>query len=153
MLQRRVAVRGIILQDGKLLCVKLKKYAGKATDDENNYWCTPGGGVDTGEALAPALERELVEELGVAPVVGKLLYIQQFIHKETEHLEFFFEVTNAADYTELDLAKTTHGAIEIAEAGFIDPQANVILPVFLTKRDLAADAANSAATIFDNINV
>jgi len=152
MVQRRIAVRGIILKDGKLLGVKLKKYAGKAADDDGNYWCTPGGGVDEGEPLLPALERELLEELGVAPVVGPLLYVQQFIYKELEHLEFFFHVTNADDYLAIDLSKTTHGAIEIAEVDFIDPKAVTLLPVFLTQRDLPADAARGVTHVFNNIS-
>jgi ADP-ribose pyrophosphatase YjhB (NUDIX family) len=151
MIQRRIAVRGIILKDGKLLCAKLKKYAGKATDDDSEYWSTPGGGVDAGEPLIPALEREMVEELGVRPVIGNLLYVQQFVHKELEHLEFFFHITNADDYLAIDLSKTTHGAIEIEEVGFVDAAANTVLPAFLTQRDLTADVTAGQTQVFNNI--
>lgn len=150
MQNRRIAVRGIILKDGKLLGVRLKKYKGKATDDGQDYWCTPGGGVDVGEPLIPALERELIEETGVKPIVGKLLYIQQFQHKDWEHLEFFFHILNGGDYEHINLAATTHGAIEIAEINFIDPAAHTVLPVFLAKADLVSDATNGIAKIFNN---
>lgn len=149
MQNRRVAVRGIILKDGKLLGVRLKAYRGRATDDSLDYWCTPGGGVDVGEPLIPALEREIIEETGVKPVVGNLLYIQQFQHKDWEHLEFFFYITNSDVYEHINLAGTTHGSIEIAEVAFIDPTPNTVLPVFLTKEDLASDAATGATKVFN----
>lgn len=133
-----------------MLGVRLKKYKGKATDDGLDYWCTPGGGVDIGEPLIPALERELIEETGVKPTVGNLLYIQQFEHDNWEHLEFFFHITNTDDYEHINLEATTHGAIEIAEIDFIDPAINTVLPVFLTREDLASDASAGLTRIFNN---
>jgi ADP-ribose pyrophosphatase YjhB (NUDIX family) len=150
MQNRRVAARGVILKDGKILGVRLKKYKGRATDDGQDYWCTPGGGVDVGEPLIPALEREMIEETGIKPVVGNLLYIQQFEHKEWEHLEFFFHITNSDDYENVDIDKTTHGAIEIAEIGFINPAECTLLPIFLTKQDLVSDAEQSVTKFFNN---
>jgi len=130
---RRVAVRAIIMQDGKLLCVRLKAYQTAIAGD---FWCLPGGGVDDGEALLPALEREILEETGVKPQAGPLLYIQQFILDDTDHLEFFFHVTNAQDFQNVDLSKTTHGATEIEELAFVDPASTHILPKFLTTEPL-----------------
>lgn len=52
----RVAVRALIIQDGKVLLVK------ESTDD---WWALPGGGVDHGESVAVTLRREVKEELGV----------------------------------------------------------------------------------------
>lgn len=148
-MNRRVTVRGVIVQDGKLLGVRLKQYAGKMVT-ATGFWCTPGGGVDEGEPLLPALERELVEELGVRPVVGPLLYIQQFIHDGTEHLEFFFAVLNPEDYTDIDLSATTHGTIEIEQLDFIDPTKEHLLPEFLATEPLAEDIAKSGAPKFFN---
>jgi len=145
-----VAVRGIILKNDKLLCVRLKKYPGSAVDDGQDYWCTPGGGVDIGEALIPALERELIEETGVKPNVGQLLYIQQFEHKNWEHLEFFFHIVNNEDYEHINLEATTHGAIEIAEIDFINPTKNTVLPIFLTKEDLLSDSIKGVTKVFNN---
>jgi ADP-ribose pyrophosphatase YjhB (NUDIX family) len=152
-MNRRVAVRGIIVnENGQLLAVRQKQYTGRATVDTNDYWCTPGGGVDEGEALLPALERELVEELGVSPVIGNLLFVQQFVHNDTEHLEFFFHVTNARDYREIDLTQTTHGAVEIASVDFIDPARERLLPAFLTNQNLTAQLQPGASTqFFDSV--
>ena len=128
-MQRRIAVRGIIILDGKIFCVRLKPYR---HTDASTYWCTPGGGVDDGQALIPALEREIIEELGVPAKVGRLLYIQHFTHKDQEQMEFFFQIDNPKDYLKIDLSKTTHGEKEIAEYGFIDPSTKKVLPEFLT---------------------
>ena len=134
-----------------MLGVRLKKYKGRSTDDGLDYWCTPGGGVDVGEPLIPALERELIEETGVRPTVGNLLYVQQFQHNDWEHLEFFFHIANSDDYEHINLESTTHGAIEIAEIDFIDPSVNIVLPAFLTKLDLASDVAAGATKLFNNL--
>lgn len=148
---RRIAVRGVILKGDTILCAKLKKTPGKDSTDSVGYWCTPGGGVDEREPLVPALERELIEETGIKPVVGNLLYVQQFVHNDREQLEFFFHITNFEDYENIDLNATSHGAIEIADVGFIDPKSNTLLPAFLTERDLAADAAEGATNVFNYI--
>ena len=150
MQNRRVAVRGVVLKDGKLLCVRLKKHKDNATDEGQDFWCTPGGGVDVGESLITALEREFIEETGIKPDVGNLLYVQQFSHNDWEHLEFFFDIINSEDYEDIDLEATTHGAIEIAEVGFIDPAVNTVLPIFLTTEDLVLDSAKGVTKVFNN---
>jgi 8-oxo-dGTP pyrophosphatase MutT (NUDIX family) len=135
------------------LCVRLKKYADKPIGAGGDYWCLPGGGVDVGEPLLPALEREMVEELGIKPVIGNLLYVQQFVYGDTEQMEFFFHVTNAEDYLNIDLAKTTHGAIEIAAVDFINPAKDYTLPTFLATEPLVEHAAQaSAPKFFDNLS-
>lgn len=57
-MQRRVNVRGIIINNqGKIFCQKLK-----ANEQKNqNFWCTPGGGLDMGESLLDGLRREMIE--------------------------------------------------------------------------------------------
>lgn len=148
MINRRIAVRAIILDDDRLLCVRQKNYNGNAVIGDNTYWCVPGGGVDIGEPLLPALEREMIEELGVKPAIGNLLYVQQFDFKDWEHMEFFFHITNAKDYLQIDLSKTTHGSLEIAELNFINPTAHDVLPKFLTTEHLSEHAANFTGTKF-----
>ncbi len=139
---RRVAVRGIIIREGKLLCVRLKPYKGRLRSAGGMYWCLPGGGLEDNEPLLAGIEREMLEETGIAPVVGDLLYVQQFSHHDTEYLEFFFHITNAADYMQIDLSKTTHGAKELAEIAFIDPAAVRVLPDFLATEPLTTIAGS-----------
>jgi 8-oxo-dGTP pyrophosphatase MutT (NUDIX family) len=147
-MNRRVAVRAIIFLDGKLLCVRLKPNI--YTSGKGTFWCVPGGGLDDDEDLVSGLVREMVEETGVTPSVGNLLYIQQYKDKVCEHLEFLFEVTNTQDYLHIDLAKTTHGAKEIAELEFVDPSAVTLLPTFLVERSIQEDIAAGKTTYINN---
>lgn len=124
---RRVAVRAIIEKNGRLLLVKLKSHRGRT---RNDFYCTVGGGLDEGEGLVNGLKREVKEETGVDAEVGKLLCIQQF-HDKYEQLEFFFHVTNADDFENVDISQSTHGSIEIKEIGFFNPREVYVLPQFL----------------------
>lgn len=131
--QRRTTVRGIIMKDGKLLSQELKP----GTDGQKrDYWCTPGGGLESGESIHDGLTREMIEETGVRPVIGKLLFVQQYEDTEKEFIEFFFHITNADDYTSINLAATTHGELEIENVEFIEPSKHTILPAFLQSIDI-----------------
>jgi len=135
MQERRVAVRGIIFKDGKLLCQKLTAYR----RNDRDFWCTPGGGLDMGELLEDGLKRELIEETGIEPKIGRLLFMQQFTEDgKKEQMEFFFLIENPEDYETIDLAATSHGVEEVELVEFIDPKQHVVLPDFLQKIDLKA---------------
>lgn len=148
-MERNVSVRGIAVLGGKLLCVRLKPYPG-AMRGEYDFWCLPGGGVDDGEALLDAFKREMTEELGIEPKIGRLLYVHQFIRKDKnkDMLEFFFHIENPEDYQHIDLANTTHGTEEIEEIAFVDPATTHILPDFLTTEPLADFIAGNSPTKF-----
>lgn len=135
-MERHLKVRGVAILDGKLLCVRLKPYPGAAHFNKD-FWCLPGGSVDSGEAITDAFKREMVEELGVEPKVGRLLYVQQFTHNNKEYVEFFLHIENPQDYTDIDLSKTTHGDMEIEELAFVDPKTTYVLPEFLSAEPLA----------------
>ena len=145
-MKRRVAVRGIFINENKLLCVKLKPYNGAFA---GNYWCVIGGGIDEGEALQPALAREIIEETAITPKIGSLLFIQQFAHNDTEHLEFFFNILNPKDYVHIDLSKTTHGQEEIELFEYINPENHDVRPKFLTEIDLSQLSENSPTIIYN----
>jgi ADP-ribose pyrophosphatase YjhB (NUDIX family) len=105
-----IKVRGIILHEGKLLVVRHKN---------STFMALPGGHLEYGEDVITCLERELVEELGVAPEIGKLVYINTFIDdKKDEYVEFFFEVKNGEKYLQIDHLERTH-AYELAEVVWV----------------------------------
>ena len=139
-MRRRVNVRGIIVSDqGELFCQQLTANNGKG----RNFWCTLGGGLKSGESLLDGLHREMIEETGVKPEIGRLLFIQQFTesgeqsaHGPNEQLEFFFLITNWQDYQQINLEQTSHGVEEVAECGFVDPKTTRILPSYLTEVNL-----------------
>lgn len=115
-----IKVRGVIIHDSKLLIVKHK---------ESQFMALPGGHLEYGEDVVTCLKRELVEELGVLPEVGRLLYINTFLSdNKTEYVEFFFEVKNGEEYLNIDELERTH-AHELAEILWISPSDNIsILP-------------------------
>lgn len=140
--KRRINVRGIVYKDGKILAVKHKNKDGS----EAPYWAVPGGGLDPLESLQDGLVREFIEETGIRPKVGKLLFIQQFASERTsrdEELEFFFYIENADEYQEIDLIKTTHGTEELARCEFINPKTENILPKFLQTVDIEKEISKS----------
>lgn len=88
---QQVAVSGFILNDKEeILLVKRSN-----TDDFlPGFWEMPGGGTDTGEHPARALQRELKEEVGLDVEIGKPLAVDDyFMEKENEKIhrvEIFF---------------------------------------------------------------
>jgi ADP-ribose pyrophosphatase YjhB (NUDIX family) len=68
----RLAVRGLILLDDRLLLVNA--YPGQQSD----LWCAPGGGVEPGTSLPENLVREVAEETGLAVDVGALVLVNEF---------------------------------------------------------------------------
>jgi ADP-ribose pyrophosphatase YjhB (NUDIX family) len=145
-----VSVRAICVKNGKLFCVRNTAYR---TGKPSEFWCVPGGGVDDNEDLVTALKREIKEELGVEAEVGSLLYIQEYFDKRLQkiYLEFFYHVTNTADFTNIDLSKTTHGEEEIAEFGFIDASKEFVLPKFLAT-EIFENLTSQPVKKFDYLN-
>lgn len=68
----RIRVAGVIVKDEKILMIAHKK-------NGDVYWLLPGGGVDYGESLIEALEREFEEELNIRIDAGKIALISDSI--------------------------------------------------------------------------
>ncbi len=96
-----IRCRGIIVHEGKLLVVKHSQKA--------DYYALPGGHLDWGENVRDCMKREIIEELGITPNVGRLLYVRNFIDKnDKQSIEFFFEITNSKDYLIIENLGGTH---------------------------------------------
>jgi 8-oxo-dGTP diphosphatase len=57
----RIRVSAVLRWHGRILLCRHEK-------PDKHYWLLPGGGVNAGESLMDALNRELAEELGIEPV-------------------------------------------------------------------------------------
>lgn len=99
---RRIACRGLIIHDEKILVVNLKQ--------EYDYYCLPGWTLEDGEMLDDCIVRELYEELWVEARLWSLWYIHELSLSEEKHLlEFFYRIQNPEDFLRIDLANTSHG--------------------------------------------
>jgi len=68
----RNAAKAIIVQDGRLLTVKMRAA-------EGIWYALPGGGQHWAEPLHEALRRECREELGVEIEIGPLRFVRDYI--------------------------------------------------------------------------
>jgi 8-oxo-dGTP pyrophosphatase MutT (NUDIX family) len=82
----RLAVRAILVQEGRLLLVNA--YPGGRSD----LWCAPGGGVYPGSSLPENLIREVAEETGLRVAVGALALVNEFHDPRTgfHQVDLFF---------------------------------------------------------------
>ena len=68
----RLAVRAIIVEDGRLLVVNAWP------DGQSPLMCAPGGGVEVGSSLPDNLAREVFEETGLVIEVGAPCLVNEF---------------------------------------------------------------------------
>jgi 8-oxo-dGTP diphosphatase len=82
-------VAGVIRgADGRLLISQRL-----ADDTLGGYWEFPGGKVDPGEELKPALARELREELGLETEIGEEIHRITHPYPDRDVRLYFFEVS------------------------------------------------------------
>jgi 8-oxo-dGTP diphosphatase len=91
----RVRVCGLCWQGDNLLvvCHSALSPAG--------FWAPPGGGLEIGETLENALEREFSEETNLQVKAGKFLFGCEFLHPPLHAIELFFEVTHISGALQL----------------------------------------------------
>jgi ADP-ribose pyrophosphatase YjhB (NUDIX family) len=108
----QIRCRGVITHEGKILFVK---HTGR------EFYNPPGGHLDYGEDPRECIARELLEELGVEGVVGRLLYVHTFTNTEGKQtVEFIFEITNGSEFLITEEKEKTH-AHEIADVVWLTP--------------------------------
>ncbi|WIV50094.1 NUDIX hydrolase [Marivivens sp. LCG002] len=67
----RLAVRGIIMNENRLLLVNAWK-------GRTHLWCAPGGGAEPHQSLTANLKREIYEETGLGVMVGAPCLVNEF---------------------------------------------------------------------------
>lgn len=93
-------IRALIVHDGKLLVMR---------NSANDFYCLPGGKLELGETVHEGLKREITEELGIAPQIGRLIFTNSYMEKNGDQsVELIFEVTNTEDYLDEKKLKGTH---------------------------------------------
>lgn len=107
-----IRCRAVILHEGKILVVR----HAHAVD----FYSLPGGHLEWGEDPRTCVIREVEEELGIIPEVGRLLYVHTLNKGDRHNLEFFFEINNSQDYITADFSTATH-AHEIGEFLWMSP--------------------------------
>lgn len=112
----RLAVRAVIVRDGRLLLVNAY---GARTD----LWCAPGGAVELHEPLAEALRREVREETGLDVAVGDLCLVNEFHDPDGDfhQVDIYFRCTAAED----------------GDAGWVDPEDVVSHRRWVTPAEMA----------------
>lgn len=123
-----VCSRGVIMHEGKILAVVHPR--------RPDVGVLPGGHVDHGENPRECLARELIEELGIEPRIGRLLYVHSFQKSEdTHYIEFLFEVLNGEEYTHAPESDPTH-AYEITDTMWVGPESAIALLPAHVQEDL-----------------
>ncbi|PQP83728.1 NUDIX hydrolase [Paenibacillus sp. PCH8] len=92
----RNSAKAVIVQDGRLLVIRLEDQYGTA-------YVFPGGGQEKGEELKDAVSRECLEEIGQAVNVGELLHIREYIGKNHEFAEWDADIHQVEFYFECHL--------------------------------------------------
>ena len=114
----RLAVRGLILADDRLLLVNAYRGSGE-------LWCAPGGGADPHQSLPDNLFREIAEETGLIVSVGEVALVNEFHDPDGEfhQVDIYFHCEVLAGQTSAD---------------HVDPEGVVTQHRWVTRDELAA---------------
>ncbi len=85
----RIAARGIVMHDNRLLLVNAYP------DGQSDLWCAPGGGQEPGTSLPETVAREIHEETGLQVSVGAMCLVNEFHDPANgfHQVEVFFHCT------------------------------------------------------------
>ena len=86
----RVTIKGLVVQDGKILLLKeSSKLSGK--------WELPGGGLDFGEDIYEGLKREIEEEMGVnvKSIEKRPMYVWTWRFEKKRNMDWYYSLVVA----------------------------------------------------------
>jgi 8-oxo-dGTP diphosphatase len=114
----RLAVRGIVMREGRLLLVNAWK-------GKDHIWCAPGGGVEPHNSLPDNLAREIHEETGLTVRVGAPCLVNEFHDPDHDfhQVDVYFRCTLVAGDPDGD---------------WTDPEGIVSMRRWVTRAEMAA---------------
>lgn len=128
----RVRVCGIMVRDSEMLLVNIK-----SPTREKAFWMPPGGGVEFGESLEEALEREMLEETGLRISSNRLIYISEYLKGDWHAIEFYFFCNDHGGEAKLgndpELGETEQMIKELGWFSIEDVTKATIYPGFIKK--------------------
>lgn len=107
-----VGVGAIVIDDGRVLLVK------RGQPPLAGEWSLPGGGVEVGETLVAAVQREVFEETGLIVDVGPIVEVLDRIHQDADgRVEFHYVLI---DYLCTSVGGSLHPASDAADARWVE---------------------------------
>ena len=108
------AVGAFVVHDGAVLLVR------RGRPPSRDVWAIPGGGVELGETLAEAVEREVREETGIEVRAGEPVWsFDSVIRDRDGRIRYHYVIVDlAADY----LAGEPRGSDDAREARWVRPE-------------------------------
>ncbi len=124
----RVAVGAIVIKDNRVLLVKRSQPPGEG------LWAIPGGGVELGETLQQAAEREIMEETGLTIQAKDPVYTFEVIEPDDAgRPRFHYVIVDLmADYVKGEVNPSD----DASEARWVTPQELEHLPVSEATREV-----------------
>lgn len=125
----QVAVSAGIFRDGKILLTR------RANDPKGPRWTFPGGRIESGETIAEALKREILEETGLTIDIAGSAGVREMLHAQSGHGHFII-LPFAARWVAGEVALND----ELAEARWFNPDETGGLTVTEGLHEVIADA-------------
>jgi len=124
----QVAVSAGIFRDGKILLTR------RTNDPKGVRWTFPGGRIESGETMAEALKREILEETGLTIEIAGSAGVREMLHAQSGHGHFII-LPFAVRWVSGEVALND----ELEEARWFDPDETRNLTVTDGLHDVIAD--------------